>query len=390
MSPGSSSTLRLEGRETSAAQAPLVLLTGASMKLPGRAWLEFEVTPCEGGSRIQQTALFDPTGLSGLLYWYGILPLHALVFRAMLAGIARAALRGTRPGRATRALRAIAPLVVLCASFAQPGEASELARADALWARRGDGQVNAVAQPEPVRSAIRAYQRAIAAEPDRLEAHWKLQRAFWFAGDFASADPAEERRSYERAQQAAERAFEALARRVGGRGALDALSPEALRDALPAAERRDAAELYFWHAVNLGAWSRLVGLLQTVRAGVAARVHEATLRSIALDPDVEQGGAIRLLSRLHSELPRVPLLSGWVDHERAVPLAERALSEYPQHPGNAYLLGLAILSNAPNRSDEGLALVESTARLEPRPEQLVEDLAIQIDARRRLERQARQ
>ena len=35
---------------------------------------------------------FDPTGLAGLLYWYGIHPLHALVFRAMLAGIARAAL----------------------------------------------------------------------------------------------------------------------------------------------------------------------------------------------------------------------------------------------------------------------------------------------------------
>jgi tetratricopeptide (TPR) repeat protein len=249
--------------------------------------------------------------------------------------------------------------------------------------------VDAVARPEPVRSAILAYERAIAAEPDRLEAHWKLQRALWFAADFASSDPAEERRSYERAQEAAERAFDALARRVGGREALDAMSPEALRDALPAAERRDAAELYFWHAVNLGAWSRIAGLLQAVRAGVAGRVHEATLRSIALDPGVEQGGAIRLLSRLHSELPRVPLLSGWVDHERAVPLAERALSEYPQHPGNAYLLGLAILSNAPNRFDEGLALVENTARLEPRPEQLVEDLAIQIDARQRLERQAR-
>jgi hypothetical protein len=61
------------------------------MKLPGRAWLEFAVEPCEQGSRIQQTALFDPAGLSGRLYWYGILPLHALVFRSLLAGIARAA-----------------------------------------------------------------------------------------------------------------------------------------------------------------------------------------------------------------------------------------------------------------------------------------------------------
>jgi uncharacterized protein YbjT (DUF2867 family)/uncharacterized protein YndB with AHSA1/START domain len=66
------------------------LLLVAGMKLPGRAWLEFEVTPeAGGGSRIRQTATFDPRGLLGILYWYGIWPLHALVFRGMLSAIAR-------------------------------------------------------------------------------------------------------------------------------------------------------------------------------------------------------------------------------------------------------------------------------------------------------------
>ena len=61
------------------------------MKLPGRAWLEFEVTPCAGGSQIRQTAIFDPLGLFGLIYWYGISPLHFFVFAGMLRNIARAA-----------------------------------------------------------------------------------------------------------------------------------------------------------------------------------------------------------------------------------------------------------------------------------------------------------
>jgi uncharacterized protein YbjT (DUF2867 family) len=65
----------------------------AEMRLPGRAWLEFEVQPSNGGSTIRQTAVFDPTGLAGLLYWYGIYPLHAAVFRGMLNGIAHAARR---------------------------------------------------------------------------------------------------------------------------------------------------------------------------------------------------------------------------------------------------------------------------------------------------------
>ena len=70
------------------------LKLAAEMKLPGRAWLEFEVEPEAGGARIRQTAAFDPVGLLGLAYWYGVFPLHALVFRGMLRGIARAAERG--------------------------------------------------------------------------------------------------------------------------------------------------------------------------------------------------------------------------------------------------------------------------------------------------------
>ena len=63
----------------------------AEMKLPGRAWLEFEVSPGDRGSTIRQTALFDPLGLSGLIYWYGIYPLHQCVFAGMLRNLARAA-----------------------------------------------------------------------------------------------------------------------------------------------------------------------------------------------------------------------------------------------------------------------------------------------------------
>jgi uncharacterized protein YbjT (DUF2867 family) len=61
----------------------------AEMKVPGRAWLEFEVVPDGDGSIIRQTAEFDPAGLGGLAYWYGIYPLHVQVFKGMLRGIGR-------------------------------------------------------------------------------------------------------------------------------------------------------------------------------------------------------------------------------------------------------------------------------------------------------------
>ena len=61
----------------------------AEMRLPGRAWLEFEVTPHGAGSEICQTAIFDPRGLPGQLYWYGLYPVHALIFAGMLRKIVR-------------------------------------------------------------------------------------------------------------------------------------------------------------------------------------------------------------------------------------------------------------------------------------------------------------
>ena len=60
----------------------------AEMKLPGRAWLEFEVTPNGAGSRIRQTAEYDPIGLLGRAYWYAVYPLHQLIFSGMLRRIA--------------------------------------------------------------------------------------------------------------------------------------------------------------------------------------------------------------------------------------------------------------------------------------------------------------
>jgi uncharacterized protein YbjT (DUF2867 family) len=60
----------------------------AEMKIPGRAWLQFEVEPNSSGSVIMQTAIFDPAGLAGLLYWYTLYPVHLWIFSGMLRKIA--------------------------------------------------------------------------------------------------------------------------------------------------------------------------------------------------------------------------------------------------------------------------------------------------------------
>ncbi len=68
----------------------------AEMKVPGRAWLEFEVTESGEGASIRQTALFDPVGLFGLCYWYSLYPAHQFVFSGMLRNIARAGVQASK------------------------------------------------------------------------------------------------------------------------------------------------------------------------------------------------------------------------------------------------------------------------------------------------------
>ncbi len=77
-----------------ACEPPHRLLLAAEMKLPGRAWLSFEVTPDGTGSVIRQTAVFDPLGLPGLIYWYRAGPRPLLVLAGMVSGSARGAARG--------------------------------------------------------------------------------------------------------------------------------------------------------------------------------------------------------------------------------------------------------------------------------------------------------
>ncbi len=75
-------------------RSPRLLRLRAEMRVPGRAWLQYEVVPVEGGSRLIQTAFFEPKGLPGLAYWYVLYPVHGLIFRGTVRILAERAAVG--------------------------------------------------------------------------------------------------------------------------------------------------------------------------------------------------------------------------------------------------------------------------------------------------------
>jgi hypothetical protein len=277
-------------------------------------------------------------------------------------------------------------LTALVAAGSLAARADELAGGDSAWARRAEGEREGRPLPGPILDAVRSYESALAARPESLEARWKLLRALHFAGDFASQGEEERSRIFDRARDVSEKGLTLLAERVASGTRLEEMDSEQMPSRLDAAgvPANDAARLYFWSAINWAAWSRDAGLLSAVRRGVANRLHRYVLVTIALEPDYEDGGAFRLLGRLHAELPRVPFISGWVDRDQSVPLVERAYAIAPSNPGNRLLLALTLLDLAPERRGEALDLLRQVEGLAPRPSMRIEDLAMRREARERL------
>jgi uncharacterized protein YndB with AHSA1/START domain len=69
----------------------------AEMKVPGKAWLQFQVSPREDGrALLSQIAFFAPKGLMGWLYWYALYPFHGFIFSGLIDGIARRAVTASK------------------------------------------------------------------------------------------------------------------------------------------------------------------------------------------------------------------------------------------------------------------------------------------------------
>lgn len=287
-------------------------------------------------------------------------------------------------------LRDLCSVVVSLVFVAGPAALADglgggLERGDRAYAARGvDNDGRGRAAPDRIAVAIEAYEEALAEDPGNLAARWKAMAALYFAGDFAAPDVEAAHAFFERGRLLGEDGIARVARRLDlGRPLVD-LDAEVIRASVPRALATPVGRLYFWAAINWGAWTREEGFLQIVRQGVARRLRDYAKVSLALDPAIYRGGSQRLLAHMHANLPRVPFISGWVDRELAVGFADQALIVAPDDVGNRAILGLVLLDTVPARRAEALSILAEVAEAAPREHLVVEDQATREMARRRL------
>ncbi|MGE5276214.1 MAG: hypothetical protein ACM3SU_04405 [Acidobacteriota bacterium] len=287
-------------------------------------------------------------------------------------------------------------LLLLLAAEARPQEQQKFPRdargganpyltaGDEAYSRRQEGRAGPVASPRPISEAIAAYQTAAEA-PDNLEARWKLLRAYAFKGVYTGLDAESRLAVFLRARRVADDAIGMLARRVGRRDGSDLwnLPPLARADAL--ARDRDAAPTFFWSAVCWGQWALAVGKEQAASAGAAERIRDDAATVIAIDPQFEDGGGYRVLGRLHDQAREISLLAGWVSREEALRNLRLAVSVERRNFANRHFLAEALWRGDAGERAEAVTLEEGLLRDSPSPQHLVEDLAVQAEAKRNLE-----
>lgn len=254
-----------------------------------------------------------------------------------------------------------------------------LAAGDAAWARRAEGHQGDRALPGPIDEVIAAYERAVKAQPDRLEGHWKLMRALHYKGEFATPTREGKQQVFARGKEIAEAALARLARRARGREKLDAMDPVEAAKVL--AQVPEARPLHLWAAVHWGLWGDVFGRLAAARQGVGDRVRRYSEVLIALDERYEDAGGHRVLGRLHTLAPKVPFVTGWVDREKAVVELRRAVAIGPDNLDNHLFLAEALLEHQPSRAAEAREILRRLLARQPSPELVVEQERTLVNAR---------
>jgi|CXWL01.1.fsa_nt_gi hypothetical protein len=246
---------------------------------------------------------------------------------------------------------------------ASPEEvAGLLGHGDAAWDHRADGARGGQAAPEAIGEAVRAYQKVIHEQPTHLEAHWKLMRALWFEGEYATTGEEARKAVFGRGREVGDAAF-ALLRKATGRD-LTKAEPSEVAASLRGVPTllADAVPTYFWAAVNWGLWGEAFGKLAAARQGVAGRIRDYTQVVIALDETYELAGGHRVLGRLHDRAPHIPFITGWVSQDTALVELRRAVALAPDSSFNRLYLAEALASagGAANKAEAKRLLGEVT------------------------------
>lgn len=257
----------------------------------------------------------------------------------------------------------------------------QVAEGDRLYAARADGHQGSAARPEPINSAIAAYQRAVSQNPNDLQARSRLMGAIRYKGAYVARTNEEKKQVYTAGKVVAGEALVALERALKAHG-ITSLMKAGEKELVRAGKRvPHAAEILYWDSVLWGEWALAYGKMAAVRQGAADRIKRSSTLAMMIEPAAESGGGARVLGRLHSETPHVPLITGWASDKLAVKYLRESLAHDTANKVTKVFLAEAMIAADNKSRPQAIKLLQEVLSTPNDREHLVENLSAQDDAR---------
>ena len=275
-------------------------------------------------------------------------------------------------------MRKIVLLATVIAALALTA-AAQIPGGDQHWNARAEGHVGGRAKAAQIDAAIAAYQKAVAQDPNNLEARWKLLRAIRFKGAYVASTNDEKKNIYSGAKTAGEGAMAIVNRALAAKNVKSDAAEKQVADA--ARTIPGAGEVFFWDSVNWGEWALAYGKMAAVRQGAADRIRrEATIAMLA-DPKMDGGGPQRVLGRLHDQTPHVPFLTGWASSKEAVRFLNESNKLDPANKITRVFLAEAMVSNDSKNGPAAIRILREVISSPNDPNYEVENAQAQDDAK---------
>ena len=272
-------------------------------------------------------------------------------------------------------------LIAFALSMTASAALAQVAEGDQHYAARAEGHVGGRAKPAHIDAAIAAYQRAVAANPKDLEAHWKLLRAYRFKGAYVAASNDEKKIVYSAAKKAGEAALALLDNSLKAKGVTSVAKATEKQVADAARTIPGAAETFLWDSINWGEWALAYGKMAAAREGAADRIRREATIAMLVDPKLEGGAPQRVLGRLHDQTPRIPFLTGWASEKEAVRFLNESLKVDPSNKITKVFLAEAMVSNDSNTKPQAMQMLKECLTAPNPPEYEVEQAAATEEAR---------
>ena len=175
-------------------------------------------------------------------------------------------------------------------------------QADSLWEKRGEtfDQEALIADDANIDQAITIYKKITetVSGAEKEEATWKLMRAYYYKGKYATQDSDLKKKIYDQGKDLGKIALE---------------------------EFPDSPGVNLFSAILWGVWGEEYGIFAAARKGVAGKVKKLCEKTIELDPEFDEAGGYRVLGRVYFKAPKIPFFLSWPSKKKAVEILEKSL-----------------------------------------------------------------